>query len=144
MSYEFEHSVECPAAREFAWGFWSDLRNWTSVDPALESVTVDGPFAAGARGETRPRGQAPVSWRLAEVSEGRGATFEVAVPGAALRFAWTFEEAAAGGTRVTQRVTLGGDRAGEHLGGMKMLEQGIPVGMRRLAEAIANEAGRAA
>ena len=136
MAYEFEHSVECRAARESAWGFWSDVGNWAAVDPAVESVTIDGAFAAGARGETRARGQAPAAWLLKEVEDGRGATFEKELPGAVLKFAWTFEESAAGGTRMTQRVTLEGERAGEYVEGMRMLEEGVPVGMRKLAEAI--------
>lgn len=41
-----------------------------------------------------------------------------------------------GATRVTQRVALEGERAGDYAEGMKMLEQGIPVGMCKLAEAI--------
>jgi hypothetical protein len=37
---------------------------------------------------------------------------------------------------MTQRVTLEGERAGEYVEGMRMLEEGVPVGMRKLAEAI--------
>jgi hypothetical protein len=137
MTYTFTHRVECAAGREFAWAFWSEVGNWAAVDPAVESVKLDGPFAAGARGETRPRGVGPVEWRLAEVNEGRGAVVEISLPGASVRFAWEFEELSEGVTRITQRVTMEGGRAGEYVEGMRMLEQNMPAGMGRLAEAIA-------
>ena len=144
MTYTFAHSVECAAGREFAWAFWSDVGNWAAVDPAVESVKLDGPFAAGARGETRPRGGGPVEWRLAEVSDGRGAVVEISLPGALMRFAWEFEEAGEGVTRITQRVTLEGGRADDYAEGMRMLEEGVPVGMGKLAGAIERASGESA
>ena len=144
MTYTFTHSVECRAGREAAWRFWSDLKNWAAVDPAVESAKLDGPFEAGSRGETRTRGGGPVEWRLAEVNEGSGAVVEVSLPGAVVRFALKFEESGEGVTRITQRVTLEGERAGEYVEGMKMLEQNMPAGMDRLAEAIEKASGEAA
>jgi uncharacterized protein YndB with AHSA1/START domain len=141
MTYAFTHSVECPVGREFAWAFWSDVENWARVDPSVDSVKLDGPFVAGARGETRPRGGEMVEWTIAEVSEGRGAVVEINLSGALLKFAWTFEETEGGGARMTQRVTLEGERAGDYAEGMRELERGIPVGMCKLAEAMARASG---
>lgn len=141
MTYTFAHSVECPVGREFVWGFWSEVGNWAAVDPVVESVELDGPFAAGTRGETRTSGGETFEWRLAEVSEGRGAVVEMSPPGALLKFVWTFEESGESMTRITQLVTLEGERAGDYAEGMKMLEQGIPVGMCKLAEAIVKASG---
>jgi len=56
MRYEFECSVECRVEKDFAWGFWSDVANWSVVDPSVEAVTLDGDFAAGTKGLTKPRG----------------------------------------------------------------------------------------
>jgi hypothetical protein len=56
---------------------------------------------------------------------------------------WRFEESE-GGTRITQRVTLEGERADDYAEGVKMLEQYTPEGMRRLAEAMAKASGEAA
>src|SRR4051812_30292729 len=115
MTYTFTHSVECPVGREVAWGFWAEVENWAAVDPAVESVRLDGPFAAGTRGETRMSGGGPpVEWRFAEVSEERGAVVEVSLPGASVKFALTFEELGEGSTRITQRVTLEGERADDY------------------------------
>jgi hypothetical protein len=56
-------------------------------------------------------------------------------------FAWEFEELSEGVTRMTQHVTLEGERAEDYAEGMRMLEEGIPVGMGKLAEAIAKASG---
>jgi uncharacterized protein YndB with AHSA1/START domain len=65
------------------------------------------------------------------------AVFIIPVPGAALQFAWRFEDSETGGTRMTQRATLEGDRAQDYiLTVARELEYGIPQGMQKLAQAI--------
>jgi Polyketide cyclase / dehydrase and lipid transport len=144
VGYKFEHAVECPVGRDFAWRFWSDVGNWAAVDSSVEWVKLDGPFARGTKGTTKPRGFAVTEWVLAEVQDGRSAVIEVAAPGAVLRFSWAFEEQAAGVTRITQRVSLEGERAGDYAGAMKEFEAGIPAGMSNLARAMARAANDAA
>lgn len=139
--WSFTHYVECPASREFAWRFWSDVRNWVAVDPALESAELDGPFATGTTGTTKPRGQDPVHWRLVEVLDRSSAVIELAAPGAVLRFHWKFEDSAAGGIRLTQHVSIEGPRADEYSTTVgPEMEKGIPQGMQRLSAAIAKAA----
>jgi hypothetical protein len=144
LNYEFEHAVECPVERDFAWRFWTDVGNWAAVDPSVEWVKLDGPFASGTRGTTKPRGFAATEWVLAEVEDGKGAVIEVSVPGALMRFAWVFEEKAPGVTRITQRVSLEGEEAGLYAGVMKEFEEGIPAGMSSLARAMVRAANDAA
>ena len=144
MGYEFRHSTDAPVSRDFAWQFWTNVENWVVVDPSVEWVNLDGTFASGARGTTKPQGFAQTGWMLSGVQEGRRAVIEVAVPGAVMRFLWVFEESAGGGTRITQRVSLEGERAEDYLGGMKEFEEGIPAGMRSLAQAMVRAANGAA
>jgi hypothetical protein len=144
MSYEFEHSIECPVGRDFAWRFWSDVGNWGVVDPSVEWVKLDGPFASGSRGTTKPRGCEPTEWVLSEVRHGRRAVIEVTAPGAVMRFSWAFDGLASGGSRITQRVSLEGERAGDYLEAMKGFEGGIPAGMGSLAQAMVGAADGAA
>ena len=144
MNYEFMHSVECPVGRDFAWHFWADVGNWAAVDPSVEWVRVDGPFASGSRGTTKPRGFAPTEWALSDVHDGRSAVIEVEAAGAVMRFFWVFEDSVNGGTRITQRVSLEGEKAGDYLEGMKGFEEGIPAGMNSLARAMVRAAGGAA
>ena len=135
MAWVFEHSVDCRASRACAWQFWSNVENWL-FDTSVEAITIDGPFAAGTRGTSKPRGGDLINWQLVEVEDGRRAVIEILLPGAVVRFHWQFEELTDAATRMTQRVTLGGERAADYLAGAAELEKGIPEGMRRLAAEI--------
>ena len=144
MNYEFEHSIGCPVSRDFAWRFWSDVGNWAVVDPSVEWVRLDGPFVSGSRGTTKPRGFDATEWVLSEVQDGGSAVIEVTARGAVMRFSWVFEESSSGGTRITQRVSLEGERAGDYVEAMKGFEEGIPAGMRSLAQSMVRAANGAA
>jgi hypothetical protein len=76
MAYTFTHSVECPVEREFAWGFWAEFENWTAVDPAMESVRLDGPFAAGIKmvKQNMPEGMRRLSEAIVKASGEAGLT----------------------------------------------------------------------
>ncbi len=134
---EVEHVVDCEAPRETAWRVWTDVSNWPKVDAAVESVELDGPFAAGARGRTATRGAGAVEWSIAEVDEGARALIEISGPGAELWCEWRFDERGGGGSRIAQGVWVTGERADEvreHV--LADLAQNMPEGMRRLADFI--------
>ncbi|MGA9770280.1 MAG: SRPBCC family protein [Blastocatellia bacterium] len=134
--WKFEYTVECPVSRDFAWQFWTNVDNWAVVDPGVDAVTIDGPFAAGARGTTKPRSMDSVDWLLTEVEDGTSAIIEIAAPGAVAKFIWIFADAA-GGTRITQQASLEGEQADQYAQTFgKGLEDGMPPGMQRLADAI--------
>jgi hypothetical protein len=108
-AWSFEHSVECPVAAGFAWRYWTDVNNWR-LDPDVESVELHGPFAAGTAGVTISRTTGRVEWRVISVLPGSGAVIEVPVQNAMAHFRWTFEDLGAG-TRITQRISIGGKGA---------------------------------
>jgi len=137
---EFEHSIECQIGRDFAWEFWTNVDNWAVIDPAVEWAKLDGPFIAGTKGRTKPRGADPNEWKLAEVEEGKRAVIELAAPGATMKFHWSFADLPGGGVRLTQIITFEGERAAEYEEGMKMLEKEVPSGMERLVEAMVKAA----
>jgi hypothetical protein len=139
--WSFEHSIDCPVAREFAWEFWTNVANWPVVDPAVEAVTLDGEFVSGTLGTTKPRDMEPVNWRLADVEYGTSTIVEINVPGASAKFSWVFEDAE-NGTRITQRASIEGERADEYAAFGEELEKQMPPGMQRLADAIAVAASR--
>jgi hypothetical protein len=56
-AWAFEYSVACPVTTEFAWRFWTDVNNWR-LDTDVESVELNGPFAAGSRGVSRRHAKA--------------------------------------------------------------------------------------
>ncbi len=53
-AWEFEHSIECNAPREFCWGYWTNIANWD--DPPAR-FHLEGPFANGSRTTTELPGQ---------------------------------------------------------------------------------------
>jgi hypothetical protein len=134
IAWAFEHSIECGVTVQFAWDFWTDIRNW-ALDADVESIEIDGPFALGARGFTNSKSSGRIEWFVAEARP-ESAVIEFPLPGARGRFAWTFEDIG-GCTRMTQRCTLEGDGA-EALAKVvgPSLEAGIPAGMRKLCEAM--------
>src|SRR5690242_451251 len=79
-AWRFEHSVECDATAEFAWAFWSDVQNW-HVDADVESIEMDGPFAAGTHGRTFSKTSGRIEWRVVEATP-RKAIIEFPLPDA--------------------------------------------------------------
>ena len=141
MNYEFEYSVECPISKDFAWQFWSDVANWPVVDSSVESVKLDGDFAAGTKGVTKPRGAETTEWELLEVEDGKGAVIGILLPGAVLKFHWTFADSSAGGTMISQRVTLTGEGVENYAEGMEFLKKEMPQGMQNLVNGMIKAAG---
>jgi hypothetical protein len=139
-AWSFEHSVECDAASEFAWAYWTDVENW-KLDADVESIEIDGTFTAGTRGRTHSKSSGVLEWRIAEAADGR-AVIEFPLEGAVGRFYWTFIDAG-GRSRITQRCVLEGERAASYAAAVaQALEAGIPAGMRKLADTIEAAAGR--
>jgi hypothetical protein len=131
-------SPVCGVTTEFAWSFWTDVRNCV-LDTDVESVQIDGPFVAGARGFTNSKSSGRVEWRIAEAQNGR-AVIDFPLPGAVGRFIWIFEDTG-GGTRITQRCSLGGEQADSLAKAVgPNLEAGIPAGLRKLCQAMENAA----
>ena len=137
-AWAFEHSIDCRVTVEFAWSFWTNVRNWV-LDADVESVEIDGPFCAGSRGFTNSKRSGRVEWRIVEVQSGK-ALIEFPLSGAVGRFLWTFEDIG-GCTRITQRCTLDGEQADTYAKAVgPSLETGIPLGMRKLCETMENAA----
>jgi len=138
-AWTLEHSIECDASPEFAWAFWTDVQNWR-MDADVDSIEIDGPFAAGTRGRTYSKSSGRIEWRIAEVGPGR-AVIEFPLAGAVGRFDWTFEDAA-GRARLTQRCTLEGEQAATYAAAIgPALQAGVPAGMKKLADSIERAAG---
>jgi hypothetical protein len=137
-AWTFEHAIDCAVSVEFAWNFWTNVSNWV-LDADVESIEIDGPFSAGAKGFTNSKSSGRVEWRIAEVQAGR-AVIEFPLAGAVGRFVWTFEDLG-GRTRITQRCTLEGEQSNGYAKAVgPSLETGIPAGMRKLCETMENVA----
>lgn len=139
VAWEMTYSVETDAGSEFAWRYWSDVRNWD--DPPAE-FELDGPFVDGARGVTRIAGQATMHWMVRDVNPGKSATIEMQLDGAVMSFSWKVEGIAGGRTRLTQHAVLRGEKAEALLEQVKVLDRTLPEGMKKLAGKIGEAARR--
>jgi hypothetical protein len=133
IAWETGHTVEARASVEFAWRYWTDVRNWDDPPARFE---FSGPFVAGARGLTHLPGQMPLEWFVRDVTPGSSATIEIPADGAAMTFEWRFEPLGEERTRLTQRIVLQGENAQSYLVYAKALEENLPYGMKKMASAI--------
>jgi hypothetical protein len=108
IAWKTSHSIETRASAEFAWQYWTDVKNWDDPPARFE---FSGPLVAGARGLTHLPGQPPIEWFVREVKRGTAAMVEIPVAGAAMRFEWRFEPVGEGLTLLTQRIVLHGENA---------------------------------
>jgi Polyketide cyclase / dehydrase and lipid transport len=131
--WETSQSIETRASAEFAWRYWTEVKNWDDPPARFE---FSGPFVAGARGLTHLPGQPPIEWIVREVKPGTAATVEIPVAGAAMRFEWRFEPVGEGMTLLTQRIVLHGESAANYLAYAKTLEDNLPHAMKKMASAI--------
>jgi hypothetical protein len=139
MLWELSHSVIANANRRLVWEFVSNIDNLARIEgEAVESMTLDGPFQTGTMGATKMWGQEPTHWRLAEVEPPERATYEMELPGAVVRFVWTYEELSEGRTRLSQHIMLEGPGAEAYVPLMEEHFAGnISKGMEKLAQEIA-------
>jgi hypothetical protein len=140
LAWEMTHSVETDADVEFAWKYWSDVRNWDDPPATFE---LEGAFAEGARGSTWVGEQLTMHWFVRNVKARESATIEVQLDGAVMAFTWGLEATDAGRTRLTQRAALSGEKAVALMEQAKGLETTLPQGMKKLAVAIGDAAAKA-
>jgi hypothetical protein len=127
-----EHSVEAAVTPELAWQIRTDVSTWN--DPPAR-FAIEGPFAQGARGTTTIPGQDPLKWVIGLVISGKSYVIEVLLDGALLSFEWQFEPLPDGGTRLTQRIRLSGDKAEAYVAQVKRgFGPTLAEGMKRIAE----------
>jgi hypothetical protein len=129
-SLQCEYSVEADVSPEFAWSWWTDVRNW--ADPPAE-FSLEGPFAAGSWGTTRMPGQEPLRWLIAEVEPGKSSRIEGQLDRAVMSSQWWFEALPDGRTKLTQRIQFEGENAGAYADAREMFQKNMPDGMKRIA-----------
>lgn len=138
VAWETSHSVDAEASAGFAWSYLTDISNW---DDPPATFQLDGPFREGAEGATLMPDEEPRRWRIARVTAGESYVLEMDLEGAKLSFHWRCEPVSEHTCRLTQTVTLAGERAASYATGV---EEGfganLAPGMDRIAAAI----GRAA
>jgi len=107
MKWSFSHTEHTAGSRDDVWRLWSDVASWPTWDAGVETVALDGPFAAGTTGRLKPAGSKPVGIRLLEARPGEGFVDETRLPLATMRFEHSLADDG-DGTLITHRVTISG------------------------------------
>ena len=130
-----ERSVETTASPAAAWKVWTDTANWQEWNPDVQSMTLNGPFAAGTTGTMKTK-QGSRQMVLSQVVPGRSFRLETTVI-PLTRFFFDCQVAAgpSGKTRLSQAITVGGPLGGI-VGGMmgKQIANTFPPLLQGLAK----------
>jgi putative intracellular protease/amidase/uncharacterized protein YndB with AHSA1/START domain len=142
--WSVEHSVDTAAAPEAVWRRYRDVSTWSEWNGAVESVRLDGEFAAGTAGTLTPPDQDPLPFRVISATENEGYVSETDIADTvALRLASRLAPLPDGGTRITHRVELHGPAApyfAQSFG--PILAAGVPRTLEALADAATRPASR--
>ena len=134
-----ERSVETKASPQTAWKIWSDTSTWPEWNPDVQSMALNGPFAAGTTGTMKTK-QGTRAIQLTEVVPGQSFRLETTViPLTRFAFVCKVSPGSAGKTTLSQSIQVGGPLGGL-LGGMmgKQIADTFPAllqGLARKAEA---------
>jgi polyketide cyclase/dehydrase/lipid transport protein len=137
-----ERSVRSTASPQAVWKIWSDTSGWPEWNPDVQSMALNGPFAAGTTGTMKTK-QGIRAIELTEVDAGR--SFSLATSVIPLtRFTFDCRVAAGpDGTRISQAIRVGGPLGGL-LGGMmsKQIANTFPTVLQGLAHQAEASEGR--
>src|SRR6266508_4349309 len=100
-SFTYTHTVEADVTAEAIWELYDDVTTWPSWDAEAESITRDGPFAAGTTGTMKFKGQEPLRYRLTMVEPLREFVDETPVDALVIRVSHLLEPLASGRLRIT-------------------------------------------
>jgi uncharacterized protein YndB with AHSA1/START domain len=134
-----ERSVETNATPATVWTVWSDTATWQEWNPDVQSMTLNGPFAAGTTGTMKTK-QGTRQIQLTDVVPGRSFQLETTViPLTRFAFVCQVAAGAAGKTTISQAIRVGGPLGGL-VGGMmgRQIADTFPAllqGLARKAEA---------
>jgi hypothetical protein len=93
---------------ETVWAVATDVNRRAAWDPHEQEARLDGEFAVGATGWSKPNGGPGTTWTITEVIEHRQWSSECALPGGRLAGDNTFEPVGQGRVRCTKTVYVTG------------------------------------
>jgi hypothetical protein len=109
-----------PPLRLF-WQLWADVDSWPTWNHDIKRISIDGPFAAGARVSMTPLEQGPIELRIIETVKNELFVDEAAIGDIVIRTFHRIEPASEGKRRIVYRMEIGGacarsdNRSPDHL-----------------------------
>ncbi len=111
-TWSTEFSIDTSASPEAIWSLFRDVGSWRSWNAGIESIALEGPFAAGTTFTMKPPGQDAMRSRLTEVRENECFVDETTVDELTVRVAHRIERKARG-ARITYAVSAEGPGAAD-------------------------------
>jgi hypothetical protein len=90
------------------WAVATDVARWPAWDPHEQDARLDGPFAPGTRGWSRPNGGPAATWTLTEVVDRTRWASECPLPGGKLSGVNVYEPLGDWRIRCVKTVTVTG------------------------------------
>jgi Polyketide cyclase / dehydrase and lipid transport len=106
--YTITAAASITADLDTVWATVIDVEAWPAWDPHEEQARLDGPFAAGTTGWSKPHGAPAATWTITEVVPGRRWGSACGLPGGRITGMNTFEAAGAGQVRCTKSFSVTG------------------------------------
>jgi uncharacterized protein YndB with AHSA1/START domain len=104
-----ERTLEASASPERVWRIWSDVSTWPRWNPDVLSISIEGPFASGARGRMTTKAGGTHAITLRDVEPGASFGLETSpIPLGRFHFACRVRPAGAGASTISQSITIGG------------------------------------
>lgn len=132
MSFDYVRTVTTTASPDAVWALWSDSGTWPEWDPAVQHVSLDGPFEQGTAGTMTLTGPIDVPVSLEVVEPGRRYLDELRMGELVIRIDHVVEPLPDGGSEVTVSTTIEGPGA-EDIG--PMVTADAPVALAALVAA---------
>jgi hypothetical protein len=111
--WETEYSVETEAEPAAIWALFRDVEGWKQWNSGIETIELEGPFAAGTWFTMKPPGSEPLRSRLVEVRENECFVDETRVDDLRVTVAHRLVPLSGQRTRVTYAVEATGPGARE-------------------------------
>ncbi len=108
MAYTITAETTIKGDINAVWAALSDVASWPSWDPHEEGAQLDGPFVAGTKGWSKPKGGPAANWTLTKVESPRLWASESPMPGGKIAGESVYEPLEDGRIRCTRRVTVTG------------------------------------
>ncbi|BFU45652.1 hypothetical protein KRMM14A1004_38890 [Krasilnikovia sp. MM14-A1004] len=106
--YTISADATITADLDAVWTTVTDVEAWPTWDPHEEQARLDGPFATGTTGWSKPHGAPAATWTITEVVPGRRWGSTCGLPGGRISGVNTFEPAGAGRVRCTKSFSVTG------------------------------------
>jgi len=139
MTWQFEHSADSAGSTNAVWQRYSNVARWSEWSPGVQWATLEGVFAIGSKGKSKPPGSWALRFRITAVDPERMFATASRLPGARLTFEHVIDPREAG-VRITHRARLDGPFAALYARRVRALTQkNLTEGVERLAAQAAVE-----